>query len=344
MKIEINFNRPLESIDKIIGMCQNPMVKKNVLSFATALSNALVGSESKSCQTMTDSTTMIENICEQTQDMASYEKSYLLSLFWKQIHEIDQVKLVLLFFNELTFEGQCDLFTLLGNELNKDVYEATKSSDVNIGELDLESLKKSNKTDFYQSCDKRLQSFIDALTEHSRSSCNNTNWKSNIYENILKARNKQFNSVVGTEEHMVSYLDSGKSRHATQVFSKQGGKSTRPVLENILKNSEDICKFTEPVGSTIFFTFDNIQTLLKSHRICGDNQKKALAIVVTSILCLKPDGDDKKSMIQYKTENCPAAWLYQYKFNPENNCFSQKIDTKILKETLVLDEEDLKVF
>ena len=105
-------------------------------------------------------------------------------------------------------------------------------------------------------------------------------------------------------------------------------------VQNLTINSEDSCKFTEPVGSCIFFTFDNIQTLLKSHRICGENQKKALAIVVTSILCLKPDGDEKKSSIQYKTENCPAAWFYQYKFNPENDCLIQRIDTAILKGTV----------
>ena len=344
VKIEINFNRPLESLDQIMEMCTNPMVKKNVITFATSLINSIVGSESIGCQTNTDASSMIDNICDQTQDMAGYEKSFLLSMVWKQIHEIDQVKMMFMFFNELSCEGQCDLFTLLGKELNKDIYEATKSSEI-VGKLDLESLKRSNKTDFYKSCDKRLQSFIDSITEHSRSSCNNNiNWKSNIYENILKARNTMFNSAVGTKEHMVSYLDSGKSRHATQVFSKQGGKSTRPVLENILKNSEDSCKFTEPVGSSIFFTFDNIQTLLKSHRICGENQKKALAIVVTSILCLKPDGDEKKSSIQYKTENCPAAWLYQYKFNTENNCLIQRIDTAILKESMALDEEDLKLF
>ena len=143
---------------------------------------------------------------------------------------------------------------------------------------------------------------------------------------------------------MVSYLDSGKSRHTSQVFSRQGGKSTRPVLEDILKQSEEICQFREPVGSTLFFSFDNIQTLLKSHRIGGEHQKKALAIVVTSILSQMPDGDLKKSKIQYKTENCPGNWLYQYQYNAENKCLSQKIDTSVLKSCLAFNEEDHKLF
>jgi hypothetical protein len=32
---------------------------------------------------------------------------------------------------------------------------------------------------------------------------------------------------------MVSYLSSGKARQNAQVFSKQGGKGTRPILETI---------------------------------------------------------------------------------------------------------------
>ena len=67
----------------------------------------------------------------------------------------------------------------------------------------------------------------------------------------MKARNAKFVSTAGLKEHMVAYLSSGKSIHASQVFSKQGGKGTRPVLENILKNSENICKFKAPEKCTL---------------------------------------------------------------------------------------------
>ena len=357
VKFEINFNRPLASLDKIKNICSNPSIKSNVENFAKALLNHVGDYESKSCQTVIDSSSMLDMIgerdtkenvinaiSEQTKNMASYEKSFLLSIIWKQIHEIDQVKLSLMFYNELSFEGQCDLFTLLGKELNEVLYNASKQSQISSTELNLENLKKSSKSDFYNSCDDRLKSFIDSITDRPHSSFDNINWKSNIYENFLKARNKLFNSAVGIKEHMVSYLDSGKSRHTSQVFSRQGGKSTRPVLEDILKQSEEICQFREPVGSTLFFSFDNIQTLLKSHRIGGEHQKKALAIVVTSILSQMPDGDLKKSKIQYKTENCPGNWLYQYQYNAENKCLSQKIDTSVLKSCLAFNEEDHKLF
>ena len=76
---------------------------------------------------------------------------------------------------------------------------------------------------------------------------------------------------------MVVYLASGKSMHSSQVFSKQGGKGTRPILEKILTNSEDVCKFSAPEKAFLFYSYDNIQTLLKSYRIGGNHQKKVLA-------------------------------------------------------------------
>lgn len=114
----------------------------------------------------------------------------------------------------------------------------------------------------------------------------NLNFKSNAYENILKARNGKFISEAGIKEHMVTYLASGKSRHASQKNSNQGGKGTRPVLEKILKNSEVSCRYSAPEKAFLYYSFDNIQKLLKSYRIGGNHQKKVLAIVVCSILCM----------------------------------------------------------
>ena len=232
---------------------------------------------------------------------------------------------------------------MLGNSLNEDLYKASKQCDVIGKDLNLEDLKKSSKGDFFKSCDVRIKSFINCITERKTSTCDNENFRSNVYENLLKARNSKFNSVVGVKENMVVYLSSGKSRHTSQVFSKQGGKGTRPLLETILKNSESICVFKAPEGSTLFFTFDNIQTLLKSHRIGGEHQKKVLAIVVCSTLCLQPDGD-KKSKVQYKYENCPANWLFEYKFQPDTKTYNKSINSNSLKNCLVLNEEEMNLF
>lgn len=78
---------------------------------------------------------------------------------------------------------------------------------------------------------------------------------------MLKARNSKYLSGMGIKEHMVTYLSSGKSVHTSQVFSKQGGKGTRPLLEKVLKNSESVCMFKAPEHVTLLFSYDNIQTL-----------------------------------------------------------------------------------
>jgi hypothetical protein len=78
---------------------------------------------------------------------------------------------------------------------------------------------------------------------------------------VLKARNSKYLSGMGIKEHMVTYLSSGKSVHTSQLFSKQGGQGTRPLLEKVLKNSESVCMFKAPEHVTLLFSYDNIQTL-----------------------------------------------------------------------------------
>ena len=156
----------------------------------------------------------------------------------------------------------------------------------------------------------------------------------------MKARNNKFVSMVGAKEHLVVYLASGKSEQASQIFSKQGGKCTRPTLELILKNSESVCIFKAPELTTLFFSFDNIQKLLKSHRIGGNHQKKVLAVIVCSILCLLPDGECKNT-IQYAVKNSPASWYSNYRF--EAGLVIEDISTESLKKCIKLSKEDYDV-
>ena len=160
----------------------------------------------------------------------------------------------------------------------------------------------------------------------------NTNFKMNAIENLLKARNQNFVSIPGIREHIVAYLSSGKSMHCTQVFSKQGAKGTRPLLEKILDNSMATCKFQVPKESSIFISFDNIQKLYKMYRLgCKD---KAIATVVTSVLCIMPDGP-LKSHIQFDPNLSPENWLYKFAMNKKAQYTVATIDRDILKESLI---------
>lgn len=333
VKALINFNNPLESCDYIRDLCKNPELKANVNILAKALLE--MSGETECSSTQTDEITDV--VCDLPKSMSSGDISYIICNLWSQIDGDDQVRIIFMFYNHLQYEEQCDVFSFLGDALNQEIYEESLKSERRTEDITLFDLKAASKEEFYEKCEKRLKCFLDALTAKKKSENDNINFKSNVIENICKARNSKFVSEVGLKEHMVSYLASGKSRHSSQVFSKQGGKGTRPLLERILKTSENICKFSPPEKTTLFFSFDNIQKLLKSYRIGGNNQSKPLGIVVCSIMCLLPDGEDKECDIQFSHENCPANWYTEYKYDEEKDIFVEKIDSNILKKCVKLD-------
>ena len=343
-KLEINFNQPLEHLAEIKSMCQHANVKDNIKLFAEALLKITTEAVNNSTQTTDDEPeefSVVENLSEAAAHLCSYERSFLLLNIWSQIHDDDQVKVFFLLYEEMTKYQQSRVFALLGNSLNSVVFEASQNKVKFANEFDIDLLKSANKLEFYRSCDNRLQSFIDQITANIKYQNDDVNFKANIYENILKARNNKFVSKAGVKEHLVVYLSSGKSEHASQIFSKQGGKCTRPTLEVILKNSESVCTFKAPDMTTLFFSFDNIQKLLKSHRIGGNHQKKVLAVIVCSILCLLPDGECKNTL-QYAVKNSPASWYSNYKF--EAGLVIEDISTETLKKCIKVSEEDHDVF
>ena len=91
----------------------------------------------------------------------------------------------------------------------------------------------------------------------------------------------------------------------------------------------------------MFFSFDNIQTLLKSHRIGGDHQKKVLAIVVCSILCLEWK---KESNIQFQSQNSPANWCIEYNYEPKTDMFVEKLSASNLTKCLKIEKDEEHIF
>ena len=352
-KIEINLNNPKKTIQEFSHLCRNPRLQQNAKIIAHALLE--VSNAEEHVGTQTDHVELRNDHC-QTEDMdikdifdileklSEEDRSYVVSSVWNEMSSQCKLKILMICYSNLGLEEQSDMLAFQGHSLNKEIYETSKRKSKNASELNFDDLKTSSKSKFYEVCDKRLRSFIDNLTNKNHYENDNITFKSNIFENILKARNNKFSSESGIKEHMIVYLSSGKSRHSSQVFSKQGGKGTRPVLEMILKNSADICKFTPPDKEFLFFSFDNIQTLLKSYRIGGNQQKKALAIVVCSILCLVFMGEnDMSSELQFSHENTPANWYTQYKYETSKGVFVDQLSTNSLKECINLAVEEEKV-
>ena len=91
---------------------------------------------------------------------------------------MEKVNSVVLLFNDLGYEQQYEMFALLGNSTNQEIYETStmKSSGQ---DLTLEDLKYVGKNSFYQECDGWLKTFIDHLTARKKSSNENTNYNAN---------------------------------------------------------------------------------------------------------------------------------------------------------------------
>ena len=88
---------------------QNESMKANMIIFANSLLDCFVKSEENSTQTNNDETSLIQNICELSENFTSYEKSFLMSNIWSKIHPDDQVKILFMLYCELEQEQQENL-------------------------------------------------------------------------------------------------------------------------------------------------------------------------------------------------------------------------------------------
>ena len=157
-------------------------------------------------------------------------------------------------------------------QLSKDLGVSVINSSVTMKELN-----EHSKKNMYNLTIPRLKNFIDAITATRRSKTNNFNFKANVVENLLKARNWNFLSHTGLKEHLSTFLATGKNKLTSQVMCKQGGKGSRNILQEILDESERQWVPEIPRHVFVSLSFDNIQTMLRKHRMSShaeDKQKK----------------------------------------------------------------------
>ena len=161
-----------------------------------------------------------------------------------------------------------------------------------------------------------------------------------VLEGLVKACHSRYVSDHGIRQHLVSYIDSKKTRSVTNIFNKVGGKGSFPLLEDVIQNTELSVHFSPPKNILCFYSFDNIQTLFKCHRLEGENADHILAIVVTSVLATLPDGDSEESTIQYLSEHSPASWYMNFQKHPSKDIFIEKLDEKVFMEIMNVSTED----
>ena len=339
-KFEVNLNHIDESLEKIKSFSSHSSTKESLKLFSTKLFNLCNTFESKETQTVDVSE---DNVLDDVLSLTDDGMCFILRNIWENLQSEDKRSFLLDFYLSQSEQDQCMFLASVGNFLNESVLTSSTKIQEQTRQLTFRDLCNISKQRLIDSCDVRIKSFLTSLTEKKNANNqkyhhDNSNEIANLVDNIYKARNSKFVSPTGARESLIVYLSSSKSVDSTHVISKQGGKCTRTVLDNIIRNSVEKNKFSPPKNVTTFYSFDNIQQMFGSQRITGKDQ--VLAMVVTSILCTLPDGY-KQDNIQYKAHLSPSSWFSNYQYNDKTSI--DKLDKDCLLECALQSDDDEKV-
>ena len=168
--VVINFNHPLDSMGKIEALLKSEPIRENIIKFVTlllSLADIKLDANLLMEHILRNNTkeTFTYSVCQASEQMAIYEKSHLISNLCLNIPEVDRCKLLYFMYCNMSYEGQCDLFSFLGSSLNDDLKTKSVESTKKCSDLSIEDLKKATKDKLYEECDSRLKNFIDSLTQ-----------------------------------------------------------------------------------------------------------------------------------------------------------------------------------
>ena len=162
-KFEFDLLDPEESLRVLEKNVKQEKFKATLEVFGKGILRNVTEPSSIGTQTQPD----IDSICEIVKDFDEFEKCFLMANIMSQLSNEEKVNSIFLLYNDLEYEQQCDMFALLGNSLNQEIYETStmKSSGQ---DLTIEDLKDVSKLVFYQECKVRLRNFIDHITARKK--------------------------------------------------------------------------------------------------------------------------------------------------------------------------------
>ena len=161
-----------------------------------------------------------EEVLDSLEKVNEKEIVYVVSNIWERICDRNKLALVFDFSKKLEHNLQCNLFSLFGNMFNNIIYEESVKELNKVKGSTVKDLIHVTKKEKYESIDKRLQCFIDEMTKkngHRSTIHDNTNYKYNVLENIMKSRNNNYVSQIGISENIICHFGSNKCKHNTQV-------------------------------------------------------------------------------------------------------------------------------
>ena len=139
------------------------------------------------------------------------------------------------------------------------------------------------------------------------------------------------------------YIFSNRNNIASQMFSCWGGsKGSITIIRETLKRSETTSARIAPYGTSLYFTFDNVQHLIKHWRLFATSSQKGLAAIATSAVQTFPDGL-KQYKIQYIKEYSPLVWLHKFHISKNDKYLVNSYNSKSLHSMLGMPTTDLNI-
>ena len=244
-KFEINLNQIEESLKKIETFSSHPSIRQKLKLFSSELTKLCTTFEESETQTNNDCTE--DNILDDVLSLTDESMGFILQNIWQNLKNDDRESFLFDFYLSQSKEDQCKFLESVGRTFNETVFNTSTKIQESVSQLTFQNLCDVSKESLIDSCDDRLISFFQSISEKKKSTNHdNTNEISNLVENLYKARNAKFISPSGARESLIVYLSSSKSGDSTQVISKQGGKGGRTVLDRIIKKSVAETCFSPP--------------------------------------------------------------------------------------------------
>ena len=244
-KFEVNLNQIDETLEHIKTFASHSSTKESLKLFSTKLYHFCNTFQNKESQTLdVNEDSVLDDVLSLTDD----SMGLIFRNIWENLQTDDKSSFLFDFYWSQNEQEQCKFLESVGQTLNASVLTSSMNVQEQTRLLTFKDLCEISKQSLIDSCDKRIISFLKALTDKRNANNqkyhhDNSNEIANLVDNLYKARDSKFYSPSGAREALIVYLSSSKSDDSTQVISKQGGKCGRTPLDTIIRNSVAKNKF-----------------------------------------------------------------------------------------------------
>ena len=275
----------------------------------------------------------MEHLTAQLSSLSTEDQKNIYSALGNQLHDDDKIQFLTDEVTSLSINDQATFYGNLGKEFNEYMWQ--NSANTNSAQnYDIHDLLNCDTNETFENLDIRLKAFFLEMVKTRRDNSDQiAMYIIQAIDSLFKARNQRHVSLAKIKHHFVALFTSGKSKYVSNILGHIGGHGSRRIIETIMKNSLISCEFKDDKRFTLFISFDNIQSLAKSHRLTSTEREKVYGIIVCSILALLPDGYEVCE-VQLQGCNNVAWWFSDFGWDEKSGNFYNKLNTDALKQMI----------